>query len=71
LAARGLEPAGEVLHPWIPFTSKHVFREGTIDEPLPAILDEARGTHLLAIRDLSGVMDYGSDTDADLLGGAR
>ena len=68
LAARGLEPAGEVLHPWIPFASRHVFREGVIDEPLPAILDEARGTHLLAIRDLSGIVDYGFDTDADLLG---
>ena len=69
LAARGLEPAGEVLHPWIPFSSKHVFRVGTIDKPLPNSLEDARGTHLLAIRDLSGVMDYASDTDADLLGG--
>jgi hypothetical protein len=69
LAARGFEPAGEVLHPWIPFSSKHVFRVGTIDAPLPASLEDARGTHLLAIRDLSGVVDYASDTDADLIGG--
>ena len=71
LAAGGLEPAGEVLHPWIPFTSRNLFRVGTIDQPVPAILDEARGTHLLAIRDLSAIMDYGSDTDADLVGGTK
>lgn len=61
-------PAGEVLHPWIQFEPRHVFRVGTIRRTLPSSLDDARGTHLLAVRDLAKRPDYAASTDADLLG---
>ena len=69
LRARGhSKPAGEVLHPWIRFEPRHVFRLGTIRAPLPTSIDDARGFHLLAVRELAARADYASVTDADLLG---
>lgn len=69
LRGRGREtPAGEILHPWIWFESRHVFRVGTIRRPVPATLEEARGMHLLAVRDLASRLDYASSTDSDLIG---
>lgn len=61
-------PAGEILHPWIRFEPRHIFRVGTILRPVPASLEDARGTHLLAVRDLANRPDYASSTDADLIG---
>lgn len=61
-------PAGEILHPWIQFMTRHVFRVGTIRRPLPTNLDDARGTHLLAVRDLAKRPDYAAKTDVDLFG---
>jgi hypothetical protein len=69
LQARGRsQPAGEVLHPWIRFEPRHVFRVGTIRRPVPASLDDARGFHLLAVRELAARANYAATTDADLLG---
>ncbi len=69
LKGRGREtPAGEILHPWIHLEPSHVFRVGVIRRPLPSTLDDARGTHLLAVRDLAKRPDYAAATDADLLG---
>jgi len=69
LQGRGRDtPAGEILHPWIRFEPRHLFRVGTIRRPVPPTLDDARGTHLLAVRDLANRPDYASLTDADLIG---
>jgi len=61
-------PAEEILHPWIRFEPRHVFRVGQITRPVPASLDHARGAHLLMVRDLAHREDYANLTDADLIG---
>ena len=69
LRGRGRDkPAEEILHPWIRLQPRHLFRVGTITRPVPATLDDARGTHLLAVRDLANRPDYAAQTDADLFG---
>ena len=58
----------EVLHPTVGFSPDHVFRVGTIRQTInEAMLPEARGWHLLAVREHTGRSDYAAETDADLL----
>lgn len=67
LAAKTKELRREVLHPGVPFEAKHLWRVGTIRQPVdPAILPLARGLHLLLVRDASGRKDYALGTDGDL-----
>jgi len=67
LAAKTKELRREVLHPGVPFEAKHLWRVGTIRQPVdPTILPLARGLHLLLVRDASGRKDYALGTDGDL-----
>ncbi|HZF13393.1 MAG TPA: hypothetical protein VFE33_31765 [Thermoanaerobaculia bacterium] len=69
LSRQGRDPRREVLHPAFDFQAKHVFRFGTIRRPIdPAVLPEARGLHLLSVRDASGRDDYARGTDGDICG---
>lgn len=59
----------EVLHPSICFSPSHLWRVGSIDKEIKkGILSEARGMHLLAVREHTHRNDYAAQTDADLLG---
>ncbi len=67
LGARGERPCREVLHPCTALRARHVFRVGTISAPVARErLREARGMHLLAVRDQAGRPDYAAGTDGDL-----
>lgn len=68
LGMDGSLPQHEVVHPCMKFTPDHVWRMGTIRRTIQEdALSEARGYHLLALRDIADRDDYADDTDADLL----
>jgi hypothetical protein len=67
LAANARDLRREVLHPGVPFEAKHLWRVGTIRQPVdPANLPLARGLHLVMVRGASGRQDYALGTDGDL-----
>jgi hypothetical protein len=67
LGARATSLRREVLHPGVPFEAKHLWRVGTIRKPVDlASLPQARGLHILMVRDASGRKDYALGTDGDL-----
>ena len=67
LSAQSKSLRREVLHPAVPFEAKHLWRVGTIRQPIdPALLPMARGLHLLMVREASGRKDYALGTDGDL-----
>jgi hypothetical protein len=67
LSAKATSLRREVLHPGVPFEAKHLWRIGTIRQPVdPRSLPLARGLHLLLVRDASGRKDYALGTDGDL-----
>ena len=57
----------ELLHPAIQFSADHLFKVGTITQPLPADLTPARKEHLHWLRAETGHVDYANLTDGDLL----
>jgi hypothetical protein len=68
LAGDADPPRREVLHPGIAFEPKHVFRVGTIRNPVSlGELPMVRGLHLVAVRTWSGRAEYAAGTDEDLL----
>jgi hypothetical protein len=67
LSGAAPNPRREVLHPGVPFQAKHLWRVGTISQPVDRDnLSIARGLHLALVRQLSGRDDYGRGTDGDL-----
>lgn len=67
LSAQAASLRHEVLHPGAPFEAKHLWRVGTIRQPVDsANLPLARGLHLLMVREASGRKDYALGTDGDL-----
>ncbi len=66
LGSADREPAREVIHPFFVPTAKHLFRVGEVTRQAPADLSPARTRHLRHLRELRP--DYGTVTDADLLG---
>lgn len=60
------EPAREIVHLFMPFEPKHLFRVGMITSPAPEYLGSARRDHLLWLRLRSDRDDYGAETDGDL-----
>ncbi len=61
-------PRREVLHPALGFTSRQLWRVGTITRPVDlSCFDVARGLHLQALRDESKRSGYAAGTDSDLL----
>ena len=62
-----MEPAREVLHLFMPLQPQHLFRVGIIKKRVPDDLAPARRDHLLLLRVVAATVDYGHDTDADLL----
>ena len=61
-------PCREVLHPTTRFRARHLFRVGTVTRPVNhGLLREARGLHLVCVREQSGRRDYAVRTDGDLL----
>lgn len=60
------QPAREVLHLFMPMEPRHLFRVGTVTNPVPDDLGPARRDHLLWLRLLSGREEYATATDSDL-----
>jgi len=61
-------PRREVLHPTLAFRARHLWRIGTITEPVDlSSFETLRGLHLLWLQGQTGVTDYAVDTDGDLL----
>jgi hypothetical protein len=59
------EPAGEVLHPGMPFIAEQFFRLGNIRSE-PSSLDRARGAHLTWLQ-VETASDFAASTDEDVL----
>ncbi len=58
----------EVLHPTVQWTRSHLFRVGVLRLPVSqARLADARGLHILEVREASGRHDFAVETDGDLL----
>lgn len=69
LANEVVDPRREVVHPSLDFRARHLWRVGTVTRPVDLdLLPEARGLHLLGVRDAAGRPDYASGTDGDLCG---
>ncbi len=68
LAAEVADPFREVLHPSIAFRARHLWRVGTIEQPVDLEnLPAARGLHILRMRKICQRPDYAESTDQDLL----
>ncbi len=63
LRARDVEPAREVLHPYLDLQLEHLFKAGEISEPPPPDLSEARRSHLNRLRNHHGHTSFALDTD--------
>ncbi|MDY7094935.1 MAG: hypothetical protein SX243_18330 [Acidobacteriota bacterium] len=69
LGGNAEDPRREVVHPTVPLQAKHLVRVGEVREPVQlSVLPEARGFHLLSVRQKTGRSDYAASTDSDLLG---
>jgi hypothetical protein len=67
LSGEARSPRREVLHPSIAFQAKHLWKVGTIRQPVErANLAAARGLHLGLVRAVSGREEYARGTDGDL-----
>lgn len=56
----------EVLHPVIQFKAKHLYKIGTITQPVPKDLSDVRREHLRWVRNETTRPDYADITDGDL-----
>jgi len=63
LRALDVEPAREVLHPYLDLQLEHLFKAGEISEPPPPDLSEARRSHLNRLRNHHGHTSFALDTD--------
>lgn len=61
----GRDPAGEILHPTVPLTPDHVFREGDVRR-VPEPLERARAAHITMMQDRFDSA-FATDTDSDIL----
>lgn len=59
-------PCREVVHPYMDFEARHLFRVGVVKKPVPKDLFPARETHLLALRAMAGRDDYAATTDPEV-----
>jgi hypothetical protein len=66
LAAELEDRAPEVVHPFVRFGVKHLYRIGYIGKRVANDLSKARFAHLLWLQGVSGRSDYGLMTDGDL-----
>ena len=61
-------PRREVLHPTMRYRARHLFRFGNIGRQVEKdTLEIARSLHLTEIRKMYGRLDYGSETDSDIV----
>ena len=67
LSGSTVQPAREILHPFMPFTPAHLFRVSEVRQPVPQNLASARVTHLNRMRQMSNRSDYASATDGVVL----
>lgn len=60
------EPAPEIVHPFIEFHPRFIFRVGVLESSSPRDLAYSRGAHILLLRDACNRPDYAIGTDSDI-----
>jgi len=66
LAGSAGHPCREVVHPYMDFQAKHLFRVGVVKKASPKDLFPARKAHLLTLRGMAGRDDYAASTDPEV-----